>query len=67
MTTEAFVRAWMEGRDVKDIATDCNCSERSVSRRASNLRSKGVDLPRRNGPLDIKRLNKVIKEMARAR
>lgn len=67
---EQFVRLWMEAVEnrhgVSWIAKTIGCSDQTVHKMASSLRSKGVELPniRRTfvETVDVKTLNRLIAE-----
>jgi transposase len=65
-THEQFIAAWLESKNILEVAQKLNVSKYTVERVARNLRKAGVELPtmRENplhDPLDVDKLNAMIK------
>lgn len=57
----AFVKAWLESSAVADVALKTGMTTRAAMVFASQLRAKGVKLPKYTGrPIDIAALNALI-------
>lgn len=62
-TPEDFVKAWLNGKSIQEVADNLRVSTNAVTARAAAMRKKGVDLPRKGGArysYDVDALNELI-------
>jgi hypothetical protein len=59
---EDFIRAWQGGQSLEAVAAEMHMTPRQTSRKASVLRTHGIELKRFEARLDIERLQMIAKE-----